>query len=120
MNVRPMQHDTRSELASYLTQLERRLPSAAARAVRWLRQPDMVRFRVPIAVLLILIGIFGVFLPPLGLVPLGLFLIALDVPHLRPPLIDLFGWVDRNWRPNHPAVHRDPQRARVDEAGRTD
>lgn len=64
----------------------------------WLRQPSSRLVRIPLALLLILGGIFS-FLPVLGLwmLPLGLLLFAQDVPLLQPPLIRLLGWVERKW-----------------------
>jgi len=60
---------------------------ASARFLRWLRRPGMWLVRLPIAALLILGGIFS-FLPILGLwmLPLGLLVLALDVPPLRRPV----------------------------------
>jgi hypothetical protein len=31
------------------------------------------------------------------MIPLGLLLIARDVPALEPPLAKLLGWINRNW-----------------------
>ena len=49
---------------------------------------------------LILGGIFS-FLPLVGLwmLPLGLILLAKDVPFLRSPLIRLMDWANRKWPP---------------------
>jgi hypothetical protein len=49
-------------------------------------------------VLLIVGGIVG-FLPLLGfwMIPLGLALIAQDIPFLRPPLARFLAWIDRKW-----------------------
>ena len=93
-----MPRDTRSAFNRQLSRFERRLPSAVARSMTWLRQPGLVYVRLPVAMILILIGTFGVFLPPLGLVPLGLVLIALNVPYLRPPLIRLLAVANRYLR----------------------
>lgn len=55
------------------------------RPVEWLLQDRTRLYRVPIAVLCLLGGVFS-FLPVLGLwmLPLGLMLLAIDVPQLRP------------------------------------
>jgi hypothetical protein len=52
--------------------------------------------RIPLAILLVLGGFIG-FLPILGfwMVPLGLALIAQDVPFLRGPLARFLGFVNR-------------------------
>ena len=54
--------------------------------------------RVPLAILLILGGIFSI-LPVLGLwmLPVGLLLFAQDVPWLQPPLARMLGWIERKW-----------------------
>ena len=55
-------------------------------------------FAIPAAAFLIVGGVLG-FLPILGfwMVPLGLLLIAIDWPVLRPPLARLLHWIDRKW-----------------------
>ena len=68
-------------------QIERlidRLPGRLRRMVRWLRRPTARWVRIPTGVLLIAGGFLG-FLPVLGLwmLPLGLVLLAEDVPLLR-------------------------------------
>lgn len=78
--------------------LERRLPRWAGRVLHWAHtSPAWVR--LPIAVLLIAGGALS-FLPVLGLwmAPLGLALMAEDVPFLRPPMARLFAWINRKLR----------------------
>lgn len=55
--------------------------------VKWLRNPKNVFIRVPVALLLILGGIFS-FLPILGLwmLPFGLILLAIDIIFLQEPV----------------------------------
>jgi hypothetical protein len=67
--------------------LEQELPARVARTMRSLRHPDARWVRLPVGVLLILGGVFSI-LPFLGLwmLPLGLLLIATDVPFLRRPI----------------------------------
>jgi hypothetical protein len=78
--------------------LERNLPGSIGRSVRWLRQPSSRWVRIPAAVLLIVGGLFG-FLPILGLwmVPLGLLLLAQDLPFLRRPTGRALTWLERQW-----------------------
>ena len=66
---------------------EARLPAACARCSRYRRQPQSRMVRVPAAVLLTFGGVFSI-LPVLGIwmLPLGLLLLAVDLPALRPPL----------------------------------
>jgi hypothetical protein len=86
------------DLDEQLKRLEKRLPRRLARIVDWLRRPSSRRYRVPAAIILIIGGLVG-FLPIVGLwmIPLGLILIAEDVPALRPPLARLFAWVERKF-----------------------
>jgi hypothetical protein len=86
------------ELDRHFAWFESKLPAGPARFVNWLQRPSSRLVRIPLAVLLILGGIFSI-LPVLGLwmLPLGLLLFAQDVPMLRPPLIRLLAWVERKW-----------------------
>jgi hypothetical protein len=86
------------ELDRHFAWFEAKLPPRPARFVHWLRQPSSRWVRIPLAVLLILGGIFSI-LPVLGLwmLPLGLLLFAQDVPVLQGPLCRLLAWVERKW-----------------------
>jgi len=86
------------ELDRHFAWFEQRLPPGPARFVRWLRQPSSRYVRIPLAVLLIVGGIFS-FLPVLGLwmLPLGLLLFAQDAPILQKPLTRILGWIERKW-----------------------
>lgn len=55
----------------------------------WIRKPHMHVIRIPLALLLIVGGVFS-FLPVLGLwmLPLGLLVLAVDIPPLRRPVGD--------------------------------
>ena len=63
-----------------------------------MRQPSSRLVRIPLALLLILGGVFS-FLPVLGLwmLPLGLLLFAQDVPPLQKPMALGLGWIERKW-----------------------
>jgi hypothetical protein len=67
--------------------LEQEVPERVARIFRKLRHPDARWFRIPLGLLCVVGGVFS-FLPVLGLwmLPLGLLLIAYDVPVLRKPV----------------------------------
>jgi hypothetical protein len=82
-----------SELDRQFEQVEQKLPDAMARFVRWLRQPSSRWVRIPAAFLLIMAGFVG-FLPILGfwMIPLGLLLVAQDIPFLRGPIARLLAW----------------------------
>jgi len=81
-----------------IERFEARLPDALARSSRYLRQPQARMVRVPAAVLLTLGGVFSI-LPVLGIwmLPLGLLLLAVDLPALRPPLTRMLHWIERKW-----------------------
>lgn len=85
---------------------EQRLPQRIARISFALRQPHARLWRIPAALLLIVGGIFS-FLPVLGIwmLPLGLLLLAVDVPRLQPPMARLLDWIERKW----PAKPKPPQ-----------
>lgn len=81
-----------------LDRFERELPRSAGRSLRWLREPSARWVRIPAGLLLILGGIFSI-LPVLGLwmLPLGLLLLAQDLPFLRRPMRRSLLWVERRW-----------------------
>lgn len=74
------------------------LPAPVQRAVAWLRRPGVAWARVPFGVVLIAGGLLG-FLPILGfwMVPLGLLLLAEDIPALRQPTMRALGAVQAWW-----------------------
>jgi predicted PurR-regulated permease PerM len=84
------------DLDQQVERLEARLPGWLARFVRWLRRPSSRLVRMPMAILLILIGVVGVFpIVGLSLIPLGLILIAQDIPFLRPPITRMLAWIEQ-------------------------
>lgn len=89
-----MSKQSRNELNEALSGLAAQLPDAVGRMVRWLRGPASAWVRMPLALALIGGGILG-FLPILGfwMVPLGLALLAQDVPPLQRPLARLIRWI---------------------------
>jgi hypothetical protein len=87
-----------AEINRHFAWFESRLSPRPAKFVGWLRKPSSRLVRIPLAILLVVGGILS-FLPILGLwmLPLGLLLIAQDVPLLQKPLARLLGWVERKW-----------------------
>jgi hypothetical protein len=85
--------------------LERELPERGARILRGLRHPDARLIRIPIALLCIVGGIFS-FLPVLGIwmLPLGLLLLAQDVPFLRKPVARFTHWIMSRWEAFRPRL----------------
>src|SRR4051794_20777212 len=88
----------KSEIDRHFAWFEAKLPPRPAAFVRWLRKPSSRLVRIPLALLLVVGGVFS-FLPILGLwmLPLGLLLIAQDVPVLQKPLAQMLGWIERKW-----------------------
>jgi len=88
----------KQEIDRHFAWFEAKLPAGPARFVGWLRKPSSRYVRIPLAILLILGGIFSI-LPVLGLwmLPLGLLLFAQDVPFLQKPIAQLLGWIERKW-----------------------
>jgi len=81
-----------------LDRFERELPAPLSRSMRWLREPSSRWIRIPAGILLIVGGIFSI-LPLLGLwmLPLGLLLLAQDLPFLRRPTRRALLWMERRW-----------------------
>nr|WP_072341527.1 hypothetical protein [Devosia enhydra] len=66
--------------------ISRRFP-LTARFIAWVRKPSSRILRIPLGIVLVLGGIFS-FLPVLGIwmLPLGLLMLAIDLPFLQHPL----------------------------------
>ena len=88
----------KAELDRHFVWFEAKLSPRPAGFVRWLRKPSSRLVRIPLALLLVVGGVLS-FLPILGLwmLPLGLLLIAQDVPFLQAPLARMLGWIERKW-----------------------
>ena len=78
--------------------LEHEAPDRVARAIRWLRSPASRWVRLPLGLLFIAGGLLW-FLPVLGieLLPIGLLLVAQDVPFLKKPVGNGMLWLERKW-----------------------
>ncbi|GAA0248431.1 hypothetical protein [Rhodanobacter caeni] len=87
-----------ARLNRHFHRMEAQLPSWIARPIRWLRVPSSRWIRVPVGLFLIVGGLLSV-LPLLGLwmLPLGLLLLAEDLPFLRRPMLRSLLWVERRW-----------------------
>jgi hypothetical protein len=90
-----MNPNDKEKLDDCLDQFASRLPDKAGRFTRWITRSSSTVIRIPIGGALIAGGVAG-FLPILGfwMVPLGLVVIAQDVPFLRPPMIRVLGWIN--------------------------
>jgi hypothetical protein len=102
----------RAELDKYFDMIHRRVPIRVAGFIRWLRKPSSFWIRLLAAILLILGGVFS-FLPILGLwmLPLGLLLIAQDVPILQRPLANILKWFEVKWQQAKAAWQRTSERS---------
>src|SRR3954471_17184169 len=96
------------EYDAALHRLQARLPQFAGRTLQYLTDSSPW-VRVPPALALTAGGLFGL-LPILGfwMVPLGLVLLAQDVPVLRPPLARALNWLDSRLPTNGPAATAEP------------
>jgi hypothetical protein len=88
--------------------LIRRLPQRLHAPICWLRQPRARWLRIPAGLLLIVGGVFSI-LPILGLwmLPLGLVLLAEDLPPLRRGTDSVLAWIERR-RPHWMGLSRAP------------
>lgn len=86
------------ELDQAFDVLEHEAPDRVARCVRWMRSPASRKVRIPLGVLFIVGGLLW-FLPVVGieLLPIGLLLIAQDIPFLKKPVGRGMLWLERKW-----------------------
>ena len=93
-----MKQNYAAQIDRHFAWFESKLSLRPAKFVRWLRRPSSRLVRIPLAILLVAGGVFS-FLPILGLwmLPLGLLLIAQDMPFLQGPLARMLGWIERKW-----------------------
>jgi hypothetical protein len=80
-------------------ELEAEIPTWLAQWIARLRSPGAQWVRLPLAILLIA-GSLLWFLPILGIemLPLGLLLLAEDIPFLRTPVGKVIIWLIEKWR----------------------
>lgn len=93
-----MSNDGQRQLDQALDVLEHEAPSRVARAIRWLRSPASRKVRLPLGLLCIVGGLLW-FLPVVGieLLPIGLLLVAQDVPFLKKPVGRGMLWLEHKW-----------------------
>jgi hypothetical protein len=94
-----MSEEGQRELDHAFDELERLAPDRVTRAIRWLRSPASRWVRIPLGVLFIAGGLLW-FLPVVGieLLPIGLLLIAQDVPFLKKPVGRAILWLEHRWQ----------------------
>jgi hypothetical protein len=98
--------DETTKRERHIEQLIERLPKSWRSSARWLRRPSQRLLRICIGLLLIL-GSFLSILPVFGLwmLPIGLVLLAEDVPVLRRATDRVLEWVERrrpHWLQRNP------------------
>jgi hypothetical protein len=93
-----LNHAAKAELDRYFQRIEQHLPPSIRRFFHWLRQPSCLLVRIVVCILLIVGGVFS-FLPILGfwMLPLGLIIIAQDLPFLQAPLVRILRWIELKW-----------------------
>lgn len=88
--------DSRPDFDTEMDRLQGHMPDWASRNFDRLRQPRAIWVRVPAGIALTGGGVLG-FLPVLGvwMLPIGLALLAHDVPPMRRPLARLLNFTNR-------------------------
>ncbi len=88
----------RQALRQAFRRFEKEVPPWLGSALRWLRHPASRWIRIPVGILLLLGGVFAI-LPGLGLwmLPLGLLLLAADIPFLQLPMARFTMWAADAW-----------------------
>jgi hypothetical protein len=84
------------DLDEELDHLQGRVPHGVSKVMKKVRGPSAKPYRIPIGIALTVGGVFG-FLPLVGfwMVPLGLAVLAQDVPVMRPPVARAVAWINR-------------------------
>jgi len=90
--------DGRQELRQAFRRFEREVPPWFGKALRRLRHPRSRWIRLPVGALLVAGGVFSI-LPVLGIwmLPIGLLLLAADIPLLRRPVARFTLWGSERW-----------------------
>ena len=94
-----MRKSSKAKLREAFLHLENEVPGGVARQVRNLRHPDARWVRLPVGALFLLGGLLAPVVPILGvwMIPLGLLLLAYDVPFLRRPTAHFTIWSTKKW-----------------------
>lgn len=90
-----MSQTSQTELDREISRISRRLPDRLARLLHHCHNGASRWVRIPIGLGLIVGGVFS-FLPVLGvwMIPLGLVVMAKDVPPLRRPMARMLAWIE--------------------------
>lgn len=89
---------SKQALRQAFRRFEQETPPWLGRGLRWIRHPASRWVRLPVGVLLMIGGVFAI-LPGLGIwmLPLGLLLLAADIPFLRRPVARFTVWSADGW-----------------------
>lgn len=95
-----MAKDGKQKLDHAVDDLEREVPGKARRFIEWARSDKARWVRIPLALLLIAVGLFLPYLPILGVedIVIGLLLLSYDIPFLRKPMAAFIEWAIKLWR----------------------
>ena len=95
-----MAQNDKQELKEAVEQVEAEVPGKARRFIEWVFSDKARIYRIPIALAMIAVGIFLPYLPIVGIedVPLGLMLLAYDIPFLRKPMAKMVKYLVARWR----------------------
>ena len=90
--------EAKQDLDDAFAALERQVPAWVTRVIRWVRDPKQRRIRLAIGAFCIVLSFFF-WRPVIGLelLPIGLLLIAIDVPFLRRPVALSLLWLLGKW-----------------------
>jgi len=94
-----MRKSSKAKLRQAFLNLENEVPGNVARQIRNLRHPGARWVRIPVGLLFVMGGLLAPLIPVLGvwMIPLGLLLLAYDVPVLRRPTANFTIWSTRKW-----------------------
>ena len=90
--------DDQALLDEAFDNLEELAPDRVTKAIRWIRDPKSRWVRLPLGALLIIASFFW-FLPVVGIefLPIGLLLVAQDIPFLKRPVARMMLWLEEKW-----------------------
>lgn len=96
-----MANDGKQQIDHAVDDLKREVPnSKVKRFIEWARSDRARWVRIPLALVLIAVGIFLPYMPIVGVedIVLGLLLLSYDIPFLRKPMAALLEWLIGLWR----------------------
>jgi len=95
-----MATEGKQKLDNAVEDLKEEVPGKARRFLDWVRSDKARWLRIPLALLLIAVGLTVPYLPIVGLedVLIGLLLLSYDIPFLRKPMAAFIEWCVKIWR----------------------